>query len=185
MAGKGSNYEREICKKLSLWWTNDKDDDVFWRTAGSGARATTRAKSGKKTYGNDGDIQAVNPIGKPLMKVCNIEIKRGYSKHTIADLIDRPKHAKPQVYEQFIEQTVEENKNSGAKYWMLITRRDRREALVTIPHWFFKELKNQNTCIHLNRYLKVSSSYGLYVLTLDSFLMSVRPKHIKKIYERL
>jgi len=42
---KGSSFEREICTILSKWWTNNERDDVFWRTAGSGARATTRSKN--------------------------------------------------------------------------------------------------------------------------------------------
>ncbi len=59
---KGSNFEREICKLLSLWWTNDKRDDIFWRTSGSGARATTRSKTKQKTFGQYGDVQATDPI---------------------------------------------------------------------------------------------------------------------------
>ena len=184
-SNKGSNFEREICKQLSLWWSDDKDEDIFWRTAGSGARATTRAKKGKKTYGNDGDIQAVNPIGEPLMKVCNIELKRGYSKHTITDLIDKPKKAKKQMYEKFIEQTIEENTNSGAKYWMLITKRDRREALVLIPHWFYKKLKSICVTLNLQSFVKISMNYSIYVLRLYDFLMAVTPKNIKKIYRKL
>ena len=38
-AYKGSEFEREMCKCLSLWWTDSKRDDVFWRSAQSGGRA--------------------------------------------------------------------------------------------------------------------------------------------------
>ena len=67
--GKGSSYEREICRLLSLWWTEGVSDDYFWRTAGSGAMAKTRSKVGKKTHGHYGDIQAVHPDGEPLIRV--------------------------------------------------------------------------------------------------------------------
>lgn len=45
----GNNYEREVARKLSLWITNNENDDVVWRDLGSGARATARAKKGKDT----------------------------------------------------------------------------------------------------------------------------------------
>lgn len=45
----GNNYEREVAKKLSLWLTEGKNDDVVWRDLGSGARATVRSKQGKDT----------------------------------------------------------------------------------------------------------------------------------------
>jgi len=44
---KGAAFERDICRRLSLWYTNGKQDDVFWRSAISGGRATT---SGRTTY---------------------------------------------------------------------------------------------------------------------------------------
>jgi len=177
--GKGSQFEREVCKILSLWWTDGKREDVFWRTAGSGARATQRNKIGKKTFGQDGDVQATDPIGQPLIDLCSIEIKRGYSKNTIFDILDKPKKAKLQIYEQFINQSCKENKNSGAIYWMLITRRNRRETIVFIPYWFFKELKALNPLIHLETHLRFNGSYCIYALKLNSFLNIITPRNIK------
>jgi len=45
----GNNYEREVAKKLSLWLSEGKNDDVCWRDLGSGSRATVRSKQGKDT----------------------------------------------------------------------------------------------------------------------------------------
>lgn len=132
-SGKGSSFEREICKKLSLWWSDGQREDIFWRTSGSGARAKTRSKKGQSTFGQAGDIQATDPIGQPLIDVCTIELKRGYSRSTFADLADKPKGAKPQLYEEFIEQAATDCLNAGSFSWMLITKRDRREALVFVP----------------------------------------------------
>src|SRR5271166_5739903 len=89
---KGSQFERDICRKLSLWWTQDQsppNDAVFWRTSNSGGRATTRKKLGKKTKGQYGDITAIDPIGQPLIDFVTIEIKRGYNKASIIDLLDK------------------------------------------------------------------------------------------------
>lgn len=82
--GKGSAFEREICKQLSLWWTADDEngprDDIFWRTAGSGARATTRGRRNIKTAGAAGDLMATDVSGKPFEKYFLCELKCGYSK---------------------------------------------------------------------------------------------------------
>jgi hypothetical protein len=55
----GNNYEREVAKKLSLWITNNEREDVIWREASSGARATYRKKQGKETI-QDGDFIATD-----------------------------------------------------------------------------------------------------------------------------
>ena len=43
---KGGEYERTVCKKLSLWVSNGTRDDIFWRSAMSGGRATLQRKKG-------------------------------------------------------------------------------------------------------------------------------------------
>src|SRR5215216_6431446 len=44
-AGKGPQWEREVCRALSLWVTNGERVDVFWRSAMSGGRATVHNRS--------------------------------------------------------------------------------------------------------------------------------------------
>lgn len=131
---KGGQYEREICKKLSLWWTKNRSDDVFWRSASSGGRATNRKKQGKKTFGHHGDVCLTNPIGKPFLDLFCLEVKRGYSKFTFQDLFDRPPLAPRQIWEQWIEQAGDSWMESGAYTWMIIARRDKREPLVMTPY---------------------------------------------------
>ena len=102
--GKGSSFEREICRKLSLWFSNGTAEDWYWRTAGSGARATVRAKSGKTTRGHYGDICATCPEAEPLLKKITFELKRGYNHATLQDLFDRPETAAKQTWQKWIEQ---------------------------------------------------------------------------------
>ena len=142
-SSKGSSYERELCKRLSLWWTGGKRDDVFWRSSGSGARAKVRGRAGRDTAGQHGDMAATDPIGKPLIDLFTVEMKRGYSEHTIQDLIDKPKAGGVQVFEDFLAQTIESYEQAGSRSWMLITRRDRREALVWMPWPTFQSLRNR------------------------------------------
>lgn len=76
---KGGDFERDISRFLSLWWTHDERDDIFWRTSASGARATARATKFKKTKYDHGDITFTDPIAKPMLDLMVIEAKRGYT----------------------------------------------------------------------------------------------------------
>lgn len=71
---KGSSFERDVCKQLSLWVTGGKSKDVFWRSAMSGGRATVAARRGVKVR-QAGDICAVAPEGHALTERYFIECK--------------------------------------------------------------------------------------------------------------
>jgi hypothetical protein len=185
-AGKGSAFEREICKKLSLWWTNNKTDDVFWRASNSGGRAKFRGRKGQSTHGQHGDIAAVDPIGEPLINLFTIELKRGYSSVTPFDLLDRSSRASTQMFEKWWNQVWESHKMSGSTSLMMITKRDRREAMIYLPYRFVVDhmwrLRNSafpSVFIRLrdNRD-QMPSVFGT---TLDQFLLHILPKDIKGI----
>lgn len=76
---KGEGFEREISKDLSLWWSREERDDIFWRSSQSGGRAKSRAIAGLNTAYSYGDISFLDPIGKPLLERVVIEVKRGYT----------------------------------------------------------------------------------------------------------
>lgn len=184
--GKGSGFEREICKILSLWWTKGKREDVFWRSTTSGARATVRNRAGKQTFGQYGDVQATDPIGQPLLNVCNIEVKRGYSRETIGNILDAPARAAEQTYEKFMNQAKADHKKAGSMFWMLIAKRDRKEAVVYIPMKFYRKLADEwnsvtpLTDIKLSIKLKYKKK-KIFSCPLSEFLRVVRPKLIRRI----
>lgn len=186
---KGSSFEREVCRLLSKWWTYNQKDDVFWRTAGSGAMAKTRSKTNKKTFGQEGDVQATNPIGQKLIDLCTIELKRGYSKCTFADVVDKLDTAKEQMFESFILQAETDAANANAYSWLLIVRRDRRKSMVFMPYKFVKQLKQLNSSIMAQHPIviftmksKENLMWRIFGISLDKFFDSVKPKHIKKIH---
>lgn len=72
---KGGSFEREVCRRLSLWVSEGKSDDLFWRSAMSGGRATVRGKKGQKTASGQGDITAVTRKGNLLTDRFVIECK--------------------------------------------------------------------------------------------------------------
>lgn len=70
---KGSSFERNTCRALSLWLSEGTDGDWFWRTAASGGRATIR---GDRTLAHAaGDIGASKPEGFALVTRYFIECK--------------------------------------------------------------------------------------------------------------
>ncbi len=178
---KGSSFERVISKKLSLWWTNNEKEDVFWRTSNSGGRATVRGQKGKKTCNQHGDLCAIDPIGEPFLKMFAIEIKKGYSKHTIADLLDKPEKAADQEYEKWIKQAIASQVGSGSRYWMIIVQRNRRECLVFFPYKFCAEVCGEDTTMGgvppslvIDIQMK-NTKHVIIGMPLESFLNRVKP----------
>jgi hypothetical protein len=125
---KGSAFERDFARKLSLWWSEGKADDWFWRLGGSGGRATNRAKSGRNTANGYGDIAAQCPEAQKLLNIVTFELKRGYNSTTIQDLIDKPNG--PNQMRDFIEQAKRSASLAGTPFWILVLKRDLREELI-------------------------------------------------------
>lgn len=128
--GKGSQFERQICKQLSLWWTVGERDDIFWRSSQSGGRATQRMKFGKKTFGSYGDVAAVDPFGQPLLEYWTIELKRGKSHGSPWELLECTGEC--QKFEQTLAQVYRSHIHSGSEGWLLICKKDFRHAMAYI-----------------------------------------------------
>lgn len=132
MKRKGSDFERHVCKELSLWWSGGDRDDMFWRTAGSGARSTVRAKKGVVTFNQCGDVAATDPDSVLFIKAFAVELKRGYPRATPVDLLDHGKRKQPQVYDIWLWKVIKEAREAGRPGWMIIHRRDGKESMVWV-----------------------------------------------------
>jgi len=60
---KGAEFERSVCKRLSMWISKGKRDDLFWRSAMSGGRATIGKASGTDRDAQVGDVSAISDGG--------------------------------------------------------------------------------------------------------------------------
>lgn len=154
---KGGQFERDISRKLSLWWSDGASDDWFWRTGGSGGRATNRAKSGKTTANGTGDICAQNGEAQKLLNVVSIEAKRGYNSYSVQDLIDKPN--KKGGFWDFIDQSARDASVAGVPYFLIIHKRDRRDP-VYVTNMQFSDSK----------LMVPEPYYSLAVLTESEFL---------------
>lgn len=140
--GKGDQFERDISRDLSEWWTDGDRDDIYWRTSQSGGRATTRRKKGKSTKNQCGDVAATDPIGLPLVQLMTIELKRGYPKSNIGDVFDRPDHLNPTEWEQHWQQAWEASTNEGTFGPCLIIHRTRRERMIYLSNEVVNALRH-------------------------------------------
>ena len=145
--GKGSNFERELAKTLSLWASGGQHDDWIWRTAGSGGRAKNRAKQGKTTQNSYGDLKPEHKEAFFLFEHCVFEAKNGYKGWCILDVIDSIKERKNQktqkiqTIEAFAIQVKQDCENAKAKYPVIITKKDKHEKVIWIPRPLFKLLR--------------------------------------------
>lgn len=79
--GKGQQFERDVCRKLSLWISHGRSKNLFWRSSQSGGRATTLRKKGENLSVHAGDIAAIDPGGERFIKTFFVECKRYRSLH--------------------------------------------------------------------------------------------------------
>ncbi len=199
---KGGVFEREICVVLSEWWSKGKNPDVFWRSQGSGGRDTMRfRKTGKGIEGHDGDISAMHKSGRRLPKLFTVELKRGYGKTCVFDVLDRPKKKKnakqpaQQEWESWIEQIDVKQKRNGTIGWLLIHRRDGRRPFIYYSLGVYEKLFNdiiriEGQFLHVKVRLFFKKSGERKTITvmgtpLHTFLKAVDPDKIKGIYNEI
>ena len=177
---KGSAFEREICKSLSFWLTNGKRDDIFWRTAGSGARAETRKKVGKETAFQNGDLAFIDPIGETYLRFFFVEIKKGYNKHLdILSFVD--KAGKHQILKAWLNKACKQRR--PGQIIQLIVKRDLRKTFVVIESVCFVLLENQ-IGVYPYRSIQINDNgFDVMVLNYDEFYTWFKPEHLKRLLD--
>jgi hypothetical protein len=89
---KGSAFEREVCRELSLWVSKGSQEDVFWRSATSGGRSTVAAKKGLRLATQAGDISCIHQIGAPFIDKFLVECKNYADLNFVGLLLKRKGH---------------------------------------------------------------------------------------------
>jgi hypothetical protein len=177
---KGSNFERKICRQLSLWWAGR--DDIFWRTAGSGARATVRAKRKCSTANSAGDICALDHGGKPFTDHFLVELKIGYSKGggiDVLKLLDSANSKKGALLLQWWLKAKKEMKFARRKEIWIIFQRDRGKPILMTRGDFIKMLDNRQGMGFPYSTVSTHISEAEFTFAvLDDFLSWYSPKQV-------
>jgi hypothetical protein len=127
---------------------------------------TTLAKKGESGKFHHGDICSIDPNGQPLIDFCTIELKIGYPRASIMELLDRPLNCKTEPkYSEWIAKARRQAELSESYGWMLVHRHDRREALVFMPIYMFSTLELEPDasfaddlgCVRLKAFFDVDS----------------------------
>jgi hypothetical protein len=138
---KGAAFERQICKQLSLWMSHNKREDLFWRSAMSGGRATLLTKQGRCASAQEGDISAIHNQGMPLTALFVIECKRVRDLNVASSLFLRVG-----LYRTFWLEVQGKAERSG-KLPMLVWQQNRWPPYVSLSHLgadvFFPALPRQ------------------------------------------
>lgn len=185
--GKGSDFERKLCKIFSLWWTNNERDDVFWRTSQSGGRATERQKKGKKTAGSYGDMESKHTISKPFEKTFLVEFKKGYNKD-ISTLILIDGRQKEPVLLKWWKKNEQIRLQCTRPYSLLIFQRDHRHPCIMMTNELFSKLEmycgkwEQSNIIQINF---VKDSLNLTIIPFYPFLEWCDSESMKLFIEGL
>lgn len=166
--GKGPRYERDVCRALSNWWAAGRDD-IFWRTHGSGARATSRAKSGKRTAGQYGDVCASDPAGAPLIAAITWSLKRGYADATLQDLVD---YGGRGPWAAWIAEAEKTALSADTPFWAVVSKRNNREAVMVIPRTLARRL-------YIVSEPWVFQFRDICVLTFAKFLEEISPREVR------
>lgn len=152
---KGSEFERQIGYKLSLWLSHGQRKDLLCRTVGSGAQFTfAQTKNGMA--GIPGDLRSQDPLSDKFCNIYVIECKFWRDLEMIKFLAKEG-----ELYKALVK--VQNEANKVGKMWMLIARQNRRpDILLTSPsQWLGDHTLFNNTC---------------YMFQLDDFLTRFTPE---------
>ena len=156
---KGSSFERKICVDLSLWLSQGKQEDLLWRSAMSGGRASVAAVGGKRFAQQAGDISAIHSLGLKLTDKFLIECKNYRDLNFTGLLMRRGKLA---------EFWLETRKQAAhyKKHPLLIAKQNQQPIIVCLS-------KEGQISLGLNAHWMIPPM-GLRIVLFDQFLKTAK-----------
>lgn len=172
---KGQEFERNLCKQFSLWWTEGNRKDIFWRTSGSGARARTRTDKGDNVHKGYGDMMAEDSIGQPLLDKCTFEFKHGYNDFSFLDCIASNQNCPRLV--SFLHE-VEKDAKDANNYPILVVRKNHRNIVIGIPYPLFCDMVFTFGIPNFPyaKFSKLSTQYNFIFICLENFFDWCHPE---------
>ena len=156
---KGSSFERATCKHLSMWLSKGRRDDLFWRSAMSGGRATIGIRDGGfERSAQAGDITAITQAGERFLSLFVVECKH-YADLQLHNLVAK----RSGNTQKFWAKHVKECKKFK-KHPMLIAKQN------LLPVLFVTSLDGLRT---LHRSFRVSRRMSVITVPMDDEFMYI------------
>jgi hypothetical protein len=171
---RGSGFEREIAKTLTLWITGKEKPYVLWRTPSSGAMITNKVSTDAS-----GDIIAIMPEGRVITDVISMEAKVGYAE---VDLMKHFKKQKNNILEGFWEQCIRDSRIAN-KHGMLIYRKKGYPIVIGVEKLLIDKLQKQKD-VKLPKSISLIFESDLPEMVMFDFIDffgSITPKNLLKI----
>lgn len=161
---KGAQFERDVCVILSKWVTNDQLEDVFWRSAMSGGRATVAYKQyGKKLSSQVGDISCINVVGNRFINSFAPECKF-YAKIDYEGLLT----GRGKLLEFWEE--LNEQARRYSKHPFLVCRQNRMQPHVCLDKSGLRTLGLRDANVKL-----IGIPYDIYIMEVSVFVKVCKP----------
>lgn len=127
---KGSEFERDTGRRLSMWLTEGQRSNIFARNVLSGGSFTVTHGKGRETPNIPGDLMAASPLAFEFLSMFSIECKNNEEIDLAAFLQD--KNGKSFLMKTILH-TEAQAKAHGIT-WMVIGKRNRQETLVIMDY---------------------------------------------------
>lgn len=161
---KGASFEREVCVLLSSWLSSGTQEDVFWRSAMSGGRATVaHRKGGKRLASQVGDISCIHPLGNRFIEHFAPECKF-YADLDYQGLLT----GKGKLLSFWAE--INEQAGRYSKHPFMIVRQNRMQANVCLDKAGMRilDLRDRHA-------LLISPRFDMYLIDADKFFEVCKP----------
>lgn len=167
---KGSSFERQVCRDLSMWMSHRQRDDLFWRSAMSGGRASVQFKKGKQNRTQTGDITAIDPLGEKLTSKFLIECKFYRDLQLQAIYTDAEKAGLSGFWRECERQAMQYD-----KFPMLIAKQNRTPTLLCLNFrglsFLFDQSSSPSSIKLTEHVMAIFPRLDVYILWYKDFLL--------------
>lgn len=165
---KGSLFEREVGKNLSLWLTDGEQSNIFSRNVLSGGSFTITAKTGIETPNIPGDLMAASPLAFEFLSMFSIECKHRADVSVDVFLRDTKGTS-------FLSKTIKHTKEQAELHnlsWMVIAKQNRCDTMVFMDHNIGRQCVVNNALSTDLRY-HILCNDKVFLTTLDQLVTVV------------
>lgn len=174
---KGSAFEREQAKILSLWISNNKDKDLLWRSTLSGGRASSGKVKGTQ-YGDlclgKHDGKYVNEA-KRFLNMLSVELK----SYNQIDLMSALLNDNNNVWKWW-EQCLQEANANDVRPLMIIKRNHDKPLMCFQWLCFLEDMFEEAGLIYMG--IRRFDEQQILIVRQDDFLGLVKWKKFKEYY---